>query len=131
MKNVLAVALIAMAAVGGAGCYKTQEGGYRAGVPFSKDTIESRYERPVAQVFQAAKATLAYNGALIAEVSSTKAEGSAQTLTGRVNGRSLWVSVDEVEPRITRVLVQARKTGGIGDVDLAAEIDKQIALRLR
>ena len=131
MKNVLAVVLLAMAAAGGEGCYKTEEGGYRAGVPFSKDTIESRYERPVAQVFQAAKATLAYNGALIAEVASTKAEGSAQTLTGRVNGRSLWVSVDEVEPRITRVLVQARKTGGIGDVDLAAEIDKQIALRLR
>lgn len=131
MKNVLAVVLLAMAAAGGSGCYKTQEGGYRAGVPFSKDTIESRYERPVAQVFQAAKATLAYNGALIAEVASTKAEGSAQTLTGRVNGRSLWVSVDEVEPRITRVLVQARKTGGLGDVDLAAEIDKQIALRLR
>ncbi|MEI6341879.1 MAG: DUF3568 family protein [Verrucomicrobiota bacterium] len=131
MKNVLAVALIAVAALGGSGCYKTQEGGYRAGVPFSKDTIESRYERPVAQVFQAAKATLAYNGALIGEVAATKAEGSAQTLTGRVNGRSLWISVDEVEPRITRVLVQARRTGGLGDVDLAAEIDKQIALRLR
>lgn len=131
MKNVVAVAALVLGAFSFSGCYKTQEGGYRAGLPFAKDTIESRYERPVAQVFQAAKATLAYNGALTAEVAATRGEGSAQTLTGRVNGRSLWVRVDEVEPRITRVLVQARKTGGLGDVDLAAEIDKQIALRLR
>ena len=131
MKKVLAVAVLALGAFAFSGCYKTQEGSYRAGVPFSKDTIESRYERPVAQVFAAAKATLAYNGALTAEVAATRDDESVQTLTGRVNGRSVWVRVDEVEPRITRVLVQARKTGGMGDVDLASEIDKQIALRLR
>ena len=132
MKNVLAVVLLAMAAAGGSGCYKTQEGGYRAGVPFSKDTIESRYERPVDQVYQAAKATLEYNGALTSEGSTASGDTAARTLSGKVNNRSLWVQVDEVEPRITRVQVQARKGGvGRGDIDLAAEIDKQIALRLR
>jgi hypothetical protein len=41
------------------------------------------------------------------------------------------VKVDEVEPKISRVLTQARKKGGRSDIDLASEIDKQIALRLR
>jgi hypothetical protein len=39
--------------------------------------------------------------------------------------------VDEVEPRVARVYVQARKNGGKADIHLAAELDKQIALRLR
>jgi len=129
-KLVVAIALV-VAVLAGAGCYKTKEGRYRAGMPFSKDTIESRYERPVDQVYQAAKATLEFNGALNSESSSATGDTAARTLTGKVNNRSLWVQVDEVEPRITRVQVQARKSAGRGDVDLASEIDKQIALRLR
>lgn len=131
MKKLVVTAVLAVVVMSGAGCYKTKEGRYRAGMPFSKDTIESRYERPVEQVYQAAKATLEFNGALTAEGSSATGDTASRTLTGSVNKRSLWVQVDEVEPRITRVQVQARKSAGRGDVDLAAEIDKQIALRLR
>jgi hypothetical protein len=40
------------------------------------------------------------------------------------------VTVDEVEPKVTRVKVQARRKSGGSDIDLASEIDKQIALRL-
>ncbi len=131
MKKLVVAAVLAAVVMSGAGCYKTKEGRYRAGMPFSKDTIESRYERPVEQVYQAAKATLEFNGALTAEGSTASGDTASRTLTGSVNKRSLWVQVDEVEPRITRVQVQARKSAGRGDVDLAAEIDKQIALRLR
>jgi hypothetical protein len=131
MKKIVVVAVLAVAVAAGAGCFKTQEGRYSAGVPFSKDTIESRYERPADQVFEAAKATLDFNGALLTEGSTAVGNTAARTLTGKVNKRSLWIRVDEVEPRVTRVQVQARKGGGRGDVDLASEIDKQIALRLR
>ena len=131
MKKLVVAAVLAVVVVSGAGCYKTKEGRYRAGMPFSKDTIESRYERPVEQVYQAAKATLEFNGALTAENSTASGDTASRTLTGNINKRSLWVQVDEVEPRITRVQVQARKSAGRGDVDLASEIDKQIALRLR
>lgn len=131
MKKLVVAVAVVCALISGAGCYKTKEGRYRAGVPFSKDTIESRYERPVDQVYEAAKATLEFNGALTSEVSASTGDAAARTLTGKVHNRSLWVQVDEVEPRITRVQVQARKSGGRGDVDLASEIDKQIALRLR
>ncbi len=125
MKKLWAVIILALGATVATGCYKTQEGSHKMGMPFSKDTIEGRYERPLEQVYEAAKATLVFNGALTGENSV------AHILTGSVNGRQLWVRVDEVEPRITRVQVQARRSGGRGDVDLAAEINTQIALRLR
>jgi hypothetical protein len=131
MKKLVVATALVVAVLAGAGCYKTKEGRYRAGMPFSKDTIESRYERPVDQVYQAAKATLEFNGALNSEASVATGDTAARTLTGKVNKRTLWVQVDEVEPRVTRVQVQARKSAGRGDVDLASEIDKQIALRLR
>ena len=40
--------------------------------------------------------------------------------------RTVWVAVDEIEPKVSRVRVQARTKGGRGDIDLASEIDKQI-----
>jgi hypothetical protein len=125
MKKFLAVLVLAVGASLATGCYKSQEGGYKAGVPFAKDSIEGRYERPVEQVYEAAKATLAFNGALSGENTLGK------VLTGNVNGRKVWVKVDEVEPRVSRVIVQARRSGGRGDIDLAAELNTQIALRLR
>jgi hypothetical protein len=107
------------------GCVSTVDGRSRAGVPFSKDTIESRYERPAAQIFDAAKEVLKYNGTLTAENTINN------SLEGKVDTRTVWVAVDEVEPKVSRVRTQARKKSGAGDVDLAAEIDKQIALRLK
>jgi hypothetical protein len=35
-----------------------------------------------------------------------------------------------VDQRVTKVTVQVRTKGGVADVALAAEIDKQIAIRL-
>jgi len=107
------------------GCVSTVDGRSRAGLPFSKDTIESRYERPVAQIFEAAKEVLSHNGTLTGE---NRINNSVE---GRVDTRTVWVAVDEVEPKVSRVRVQARKKGGGGDIDLAAEIDKQIALKLK
>ena len=97
----------------------------RAGVPFVKDTFESRYQRPVPQIFAAAKEVLQHNGTLTAENTINN------TLEAAVDNRRVIVKVDEVEPGVSRVLVEARKKMGTSDLDLAAEIDKQIALRLR
>ena len=125
MKKLVAVLMIAATTAAVTGCYKTQEGRRRAGLPGLKDTIESRYERPVDQVYESARATLAFNGAI------TKQNDPARILEAKVNNRTVWVRVDEVEPRVSRVFVQARRNGSRGDIQLAAELDKQIALRLR
>ena len=124
MKLLTAISLgIALLAV--SGCYSTQEGRSKFGVPLSKDTIESRYERPVEQVFAAAKDTLAFNGTLTGE------NTIAKTLAASIDNRSVWVKVDEIEPRVSRIFVQVRKSGGSADIYLASELDKQIALRLK
>jgi hypothetical protein len=106
------------------GCYSGADGRNRAGMPFVKDKIESRYERSIDVCFAAAKEVLRFNGTLYGENTIT------HTLEAKVDTRTVIVSVDEVEPKITRVIVQARTKGKMADIDLAAEIDKQIALRL-
>jgi hypothetical protein len=106
------------------GCYSTADGHMKAGVPFVKDRIESRYERPVEPIFAAAKEVLKFNGTLYGE------NTIAKTLEAKIDTRTVFIKIDEVEPKISRVVTQARKKNGTADIDLASEIDKQIALRL-
>ena len=96
----------------------------KAGVPFVKDQFEGRYQRPVATIFSAARQVLELNGTLTAENRITN------SLEAKVDNRTVMVRVDEVEPGVSRVIVAARKKGGRADLDLASEIEKQIALKL-
>jgi hypothetical protein len=105
------------------GCY-TAGDDHHIGLP-TKDRIESRYERPVDQIFAAAKEVLRFNGTLFDE------NTISHTLVAKVDTRTVTVSIDEVEPKISRVITVARKKNTLADIDLAAEIDKQIALRLK
>lgn len=126
MKKNLFVMVVSLALAGlSTGCFTAADGHKQAGVPFAKDTIESRYPRTVDQLLDASREVLKFNGTLVADNIVTK------TLEARIDTRSVWVRVDEVEPNITRVIVQARKKSKAADIDLASEIDKQIALRLR
>jgi hypothetical protein len=107
------------------GCRGTVAGSNRAGVPFLQDTIESRYNRTVDKVQVAAREALAFNGTITSDDSVTR------TLQAQINNRRVFVKVEELEPQVTRVLVQVFTKGGGADIHLAAEIDKQIALRLK
>ena len=106
------------------GCVRTLDGGSKFAMPFSKDKITSLYERPVDQVFSSAKQVLEFNGNIYNQNTITS------TLTAKINNRTVWVKCEEVRPGLTRVVTQARQRGGTGDIDLAAEIDKQIYGRL-
>jgi PBP1b-binding outer membrane lipoprotein LpoB len=127
-------AALAMTAVLAAGCVNTVTGGKTAGVPFIKDTIEARYEKTAEPVFQAAKQVIAEDGMLITEgtlYGQTNALGnSVRTIKGKVNERTVYVRVEALDPRITATAVQTRTSGGVSDIDLAAQIDKQIAIKL-
>jgi ribosome-binding protein aMBF1 (putative translation factor) len=107
------------------GCIHTPEGRAHFGVPLSKDKIQSRYERPVDQIFTAAKDVLRFNGTLTSENTLSK------TIEARIDNNTVWVRVEEVEPNVSRVVTQARKRTGLGNLELASEIDKQIALQLQ
>lgn len=106
------------------GCVNTVDGRKSPGVPFVKDKIEGSYQRPVAQVFAAAKEVLAFNGVLTGENTINN------SLEAKVNTCSVWVRVDKIDEKVTHVIVQARAKGGVADIDLAHEIEKQIALKL-
>jgi hypothetical protein len=119
-KNVFALAVAACLAGLLAGCVRTVDGGSRAGMPIAKDVIESSYERPIDQIFNAAKDVLRLNGTVTSENTIN------HSLVAKVDTRTVWIAVDEIEPKVSRVRVQARTKGGRGDIDLASEIDKQI-----
>ncbi len=126
MKKTLALMLTIGGLAGLAtGCYSTVEGRSKAGVPFQKDLIESRYERSVDVVFAAAKEVLAFNGRLSGE------NTIAKTLEAKVDNNTIWVRVEEVEPGISRVFTQSRGKGGGANIAIASEVDKQIALQLQ
>ena len=106
------------------GCVSTVDGHMKMGVPLVKDKIESKYQRGIPQLIAAAKVVLARNGTLVSD------DTINNTVTARVDTRTVWVKVTEVDPNVSGVTVQARTKGGAPDVDLASEIDKQIALHL-
>ncbi len=108
-----------------AGCVGTVDNRQVAGDPFSKDKLIRVYERPVLQCWAATKDVLAANGTIIHE------DVMQSTLTARVDTRTVRVKTESLDPKMTRVTLQVlTKTMRRGDLDLAGEIDKQIALRL-
>lgn len=126
MKKTFLIAVTGVVlAVSFSGCVSTVDGRSRAGVPWVKDKIESRYERSVKQVTDAAREALKANGTLISE------DVVNNTLTAKVDTRTVYVKINELDPKVTQVITQVRTKGGGSDVDLAAEIDKQIALNLQ
>jgi len=128
-KIVVAVAFLAVLAVG---CARTVNGKRTAAVPFVKDKAASKYERPAAQVFEAAKEVVRLNGTLSSEttlLTGTNGTG-VLALEGKVNKRNVWISVEQIDPKVSSVFVQARTKAGGTDKTLCYDLDKQIALKL-
>lgn len=76
------------------------------------------------EVWAASEDVLNYNGRVYSK------DVLKSTMEANVNQRTIWVKIQPVDDKITLVTVQARTKWGSADVNLAAEIDKQIALRL-
>lgn len=106
------------------GCITSVDGRQHMGVPFVKDKIEGRYERSPMEIWQAAKDVLSFNGRLYSE------DVMRSTLEASINERTVWVKVEPADQHSTRVVVQARTKSGGSDIELASEIEKQIALRI-
>jgi len=102
----------------GAGCVSTPKDDLIFGLP-GRDKIVSRYEKPYDQVKAAAITVLKRNGTLVGDDLVKK------VLEARIDTAKVYVALDDSEPKITKVTVQVRR-GGVADIDLASEIDKQI-----
>ena len=105
------------------GCISTPQG-KQFGVPGMRDTVVSRYERPLDQVIISAREVLSRSGSITGDDVVNNA------VSAKIDNRSVWVTVSEVEPLVTEVKVRVRSSRGTADLVIAAEIDKQIALGL-
>ena len=94
-----------------------------SGMPFTKDTITSLYEKPVPMVANATREVLKRNGTLLED------NVVNNTFQAKVNQRNVWVKVADRDGKVTEVFIQVRGNFA-GDVDLAAELKAQIALQL-
>lgn len=115
---------VAFATFLASGCYTSLDGRVKPGMPMAKDTIENRYERPADQVMNAAEEVLRRNGTL------NHKDTVARTLQAMVDRNTVWIKVEEVEAKVSRVAVQARKPGGFKNIDLASELATQIGIVL-
>ncbi|MFL3666456.1 MAG: hypothetical protein ACJ06V_07725 [Verrucomicrobiota bacterium] len=105
------------------GCISTPQG-KKFGVPGVRDTVVSRYERPLDQVINSAREVLSRTGSITGDDVVNNA------VSAKIDNRSVWVTVSEVEPLVTEIKVRVRSSRGTSDLVMAAEIDKQIALGL-
>jgi hypothetical protein len=116
--------LLAAVAIG-TGCVSTVDGRSRAAVPFTKDKIVSKYERPAPQIIESTRKVLSTLGTI------TSDDIANNVVTASVNTRIVYVKVTQLDDKVSEVVTQVRTKGGGADIDLAAEVDKQIALGLR
>ena len=131
MRNMILLGLMMAALVASTGCVNTASGGKAPAVPLVRDKIEGRYERPVAQVYEAAKEVVRFNGQLLKEVTSYTPEGvSVMGLEGMVQDRKVFIGVKEEDKQVTSITVQVRTSAGGTDMNLAHELEKQVALKL-
>lgn len=130
MKMKFLAVVMALAAVVAVGCVSKVTGGRRAGVPFVKDRVEGRYEKPVDMVFAAAKEVVSTQGTLSNESILHSETNQVKTLIGKVEQRTIYIKVQPVDPTVTSVYVQARTSAGSSDLDMAHQIEKMIALKM-
>jgi hypothetical protein len=122
--NLCGGGILALLAVSLCGCVSTLDGRKEAGFPLLKDQVVRVYERPVMQVWAAAKDVLNANGNIFSE------DVMQSTVSARVDTRTVRIKVESMDQKTTRMTVQARTKGWGTDLDLAGEIDKQVAIRL-
>ena len=121
-KPVLAAALFGLALFASA-CVSTPTGDSKFGWPIGKDSLTRRYPRSAGQLATATRYVLTRNGKLLVDNSVDN------TFKAKVNERDVWVKITKVDDKTTQLVVKVRTSVG-ADIDLAAELDKQIALQL-
>jgi hypothetical protein len=129
MKTKIFMAFLGVAIIA-TGCIKTVGGTRVAAVPFQKDRVEGRYQRSVDQVYQAAVQVVQSDGVMVTEFIPHDTTNTVRALQGKVNQCNVWMRVAAVDPQITQVTVQARTKWGNRDIDLAHQLEKEIALKL-
>ena len=130
MKMKIFAALVGTVMITG-GCVKTVSDTHTAAISFAKDRVEGRYERSIDQVYRAAFTVMNNNGVIVTEYVPHDTSNNVRSLQGKVNQCNVWMRVSsEEDPKITSIVVEARTKWGNSDIELAHELEKEIALQL-
>lgn len=112
------------------GCVRTVSGTHSPALSWGEDSMSGRYDRSVDQVYQASVQVVQTDGTLLTEYVPHDTTNTVRSLYGKVNDQNVWVRVEGIDPQITQVTVEARSKWGAKDLDLAHELEKEIALQL-
>jgi len=129
MKTKFFMALAAIALMT-AGCVTTVSDTKVAGNPMGRDAVAGRYQRPVDEVYRAAIQVINNDGTLLTEYIPHDTTNTVRAFMGRVNQNKVWMRVEAVDPQITQITVEARTKWGNQDLDMAHELEKEVALQL-
>ncbi|HTY86876.1 MAG TPA: hypothetical protein VMB80_05370 [Candidatus Acidoferrum sp.] len=116
-----------------AGCVKTVSDTNKFSVwPVGKDKVLGRYERSLEQVYQAAFKVVSANGVVVQEYIPHDTSNNVRSLQGKVDQCNVWISVSaEDDPKITSAVVQVLTKWGTANIELASQLQTQIALQLQ
>jgi hypothetical protein len=125
-------AAFAALALAAAGCVTTVSDTKVAGNPIGRDAVSGAYQRSLDEVYAAAVKVINTDGALLTEYIPHDTTNTARSFVGRVSDNEVWMRVEAVtvSPPLTSITVEARTKWGNQDLDMAHELEKEVALQL-
>lgn len=112
------------------GCVNTVTQNQPGTLPAYRDRIETRQQKPIEPVFEASKRALNSFGNITAEGKVFVGTNQVRIIEGSINGRSVYMRVEEIDPQVTAVLVQVRTKLGGTDLQIAKDVVRRIAVEL-
>jgi hypothetical protein len=70
------------------------------------------------------------DGVLVRELVPHEYTNTVRQLEGRVNDSRVFIKVEQIDPKVSQVDVEARTKYGRVDIDLVHGLEKEIALEL-
>jgi hypothetical protein len=105
-----------------AGCVGTVTQESPGSKPAYRDRVEHRFERPPAQVFEAAKRALNSYGTITRESMSVTSANPLGFVEGTLNQYRVYIRVEAVSAAATTMVVQIRAAMGGTDLQMAQEL---------
>jgi hypothetical protein len=124
-------AVLAGAVLVSTGCVRTVSDTSTFAVSYGQDSVAGRYNRSCEQVYKASYDVVSSDGGVIVKEQIPHAYTNAvRQLEARVNDCKVYIRVEQIDPNISQVDVEARTKWGRTDLDLVHELEKDIALKL-
>ena len=128
MRAIKTFFLAGLAVVLSAGCFTTADDKSKfTPIPWRTDSVERRYDKPVADVMAAIRIALGAMGTITGE------EATKSVISARINTRYVWVKVSpdpQAPDAISAVRIQVRTKYRNPDQQTASAIAEQVTLAL-